>query len=77
VHEVATDPQSPEHAYLSYYSGGLRSLEIQGNELVEVGGYLDPDGNNYWGVEAFVRDGQTIVHGSDRDSGLWIFRRTG
>ena len=76
VHEVATDPQSATHAYLSYYAGGLRSLEIQGNELVEVGGYLDPEGNNFWGVETFVRDGATIILGSDRDSGLWIFRRT-
>lgn len=84
VHEVATDPQSASHAYLSYYAGGLRSLEIQcANplddftcELVEVGGYLDPDGNNFWGVETFVRNGETIILGSDRDSGLWIFRRT-
>jgi len=77
VHEVATDPQSASNAYLAYYSGGLRSLEIQGTELVEVGGYLDPNGNNFWGVEAFVRDGETIILGSDRDSGLWIFKRTG
>jgi hypothetical protein len=84
VHEVATDPQSANHAFLSYYSGGLRSLEIQCSnpldettcELVEVGGYLDLEGNNFWGVETFVRDGETIILGSDRDSGLWIFRRT-
>jgi hypothetical protein len=85
VHEVATDPQNARRAYLSYYSGGIRSLEIQcrdpGNEatceLVEVGGYLDPAGNDFWGVEAFVRDGTTYVLGSDRDSGLWIFRVKG
>ena len=84
VHEVATDPQSASHAFLSYYAGGLRSLEIQCSnpldettcELVEVGGYLDEEGNNFWGVETFVRNGQTIILGSDRDSGLWIFRRT-
>jgi hypothetical protein len=39
-----------------------------------VGSYLDPQGNNFWGVEAFKRNGQTYVLGSDRDSGLWIFR---
>jgi len=83
VHEVATDPQAANRAYLSYYAGGLRSLEIrcQGNsgncKLVEVGGYLDPNGNDFWGVEAFVRNGETIVLASDRDSGLWIFKRTG
>lgn len=84
VHEVATDPQNANRAYLSYYAGGLRSLEIQcANpldvstcELVEVGGYLDPDGNNFWGVETFIRNGETIILGSDRDSGLWIFRST-
>lgn len=82
VHEVATDPQSANLAFLSYYSGGLRALEIDcldpadtGTcELVETGGYLDPQGNDFWGVEAFVRDGQTYILGSDRDSGLWIFR---
>lgn len=83
VHEVATDKQDPNRAYLSYYAGGLRSLEIRCTgggkkcQLVEVGGYLDPNGNDFWGVETFVRNGQTIILGSDRDSGLWIFRRTG
>ncbi|HEX2029212.1 MAG TPA: hypothetical protein VHF25_14555 [Nitriliruptorales bacterium] len=81
VHEVATHPTDPSLAFLSYYSGGIRMVEIQCTgdadpptcELVEVGGYLDPDGNDFWGVEVFVRDGVTYVLGSDRDSGLWIF----
>ena len=81
VHEVATHPTQWDQAYLSYYSGGIRSLEIQCAdendtstcELVETGGYLDPQGNDFWGVEVFVRDGRTLVFGSDRDSGLWIF----
>ena len=92
VHEVAVDPQDPSLAYLAYYAGGLRVIQIQcpaGTpydpenppadmstcELVEVGGYLDPAGNDFWGVETFVGDdGQTYILGSDRDSGLWIFR---
>jgi hypothetical protein len=83
VHEVAVDPQDPSLAYLSYYSGGLRALQIQcANpadtstcELVEVGGYLDPAGNNFWGVETFIgEDGFTYILASDMDSGLWIFR---
>ena len=85
VHEVATDPLSAKRAYLSYYSGGMRAIEIQCTnpkkeetcELVEVGSYLDEHGNDFWGVEAFVRDGKTYVLGSDRDSGLWIFRVNG
>ena len=82
VHEVAVDPQDPSLAYLAYYSGGLRAVQIQCSnpadnatcELVEVGGYLDQAGNDFWGVETFVgEDGMTYVLASDRDSGLWIF----
>jgi hypothetical protein len=85
VHEVATHPELWDQAYLSYYAAGMRSLKIQCDdpgdtstcELVETGGYLDPEGNDFWGVETFLRDGRTIVLGSDRDSGLWIFEDTG
>jgi hypothetical protein len=73
VHEVAVDPQDASLAYLSYYSGGLRALQIVDGRLVEVGGYLAPDGNDFWGVETFVRDGVTYILASDRDSGLFIF----
>jgi hypothetical protein len=85
VHEVATDPVRADRAYLSYYSGGMRALDIVCSdpsdestcELEEVGGYLDEHGNDFWGVEAYRRSGSssTFVLGSDRDSGLWIFRR--
>jgi hypothetical protein len=83
VHEVAVDPQDASLAYLSYYGGGMRAIQIVCSnpsdtstcELIEVGGYLDPLGNDFWGVEAFVGDdGQTYVLGSDMDSGLWVFR---
>jgi len=74
VHEVATDPNDPSRAYLSYYSGGMRAIEITGgSELAETGGYLAPNGNDFWGVEAFSRNGQTYVAGSDRDDGLYLF----
>ncbi|MGI8810326.1 MAG: PA domain-containing protein [Acidimicrobiales bacterium] len=90
VHEVATDPTDPSLLYLSYYSGGLRALQIQCSnpadnttcELVEVGGYLDPDGNNFWGVEVIrnpadkpnVQGDEVLILASDRDHGLFIFR---
>ena len=87
VHEVAVDPQDASLAYLSYYSGGLIAIQIEEDAtvcaaqddtapcLVEVGGYRDPMGNDFWGVETFVGDdGFTYILGSDRDSGLWIFR---
>ena len=90
VHEVATDPTDPSLAYLSYYSGGLRALQIQcANpadtttcQLVEVGGYLDPAGNDFWGVEVIpnpadnpaVDGDEVLILASDRDYGLFIFR---
>ncbi|MBT2521152.1 LVIVD repeat-containing protein [Arthrobacter sp. ISL-28] len=83
VHEVAVDPQDPSLAYLSYYSGGLRAIQIQCSnpadtatcELMEVGSYLDPEGNDFWGVETFIgENGTTYILASDRDSGLWIFK---
>lgn len=94
VHEAAVDPLDPSLAYLSYYSGGLRAVQIRcagapydpatapadtGTcELVEVGSYLDPAGNDFWGVETFIgEDGRTYILGSDRDSGLWIFTDPG
>ena len=77
VHEVATSQQDPNIAYFAYYAGGFRVVEIQNGELVEVGGYLDENGNNFWGVEVFERDGVEYVAASDRDFGLYIFRYTG
>lgn len=85
VHEVATDPTDPSLAYLAYYSGGLRAVQIQCSnpadtstcELVEVGGYLDPEGNNLWGVEVIpdpANPGDVLILASDRDYGLFIFR---
>jgi hypothetical protein len=89
VHEVATHPTDSSLAYLSYYAGGLRAVQVQCSnpadtttcELVEVGGYLDPDGNNFWGVEMVpnpadnpaVSGDERLVLGSDRDYGLFIF----
>ena len=77
VHEVATSMQDASLAYYSYYSGGFRVTEVQNGELVEVGGYLDENGNNFWGVEVFERHGVEYVAASDRDHGLFIFRYTG
>jgi hypothetical protein len=82
VHEVAADKNDARRFYSSYYGGGVVMLEIQCAdesdkstcELVEVGGYLDPLGNDFWGVETYEKDGTTYVLGSDRASGLWVFK---
>ena len=84
VHEVATEKTDASRAFFSYYSGGIRAMQIQCTNpakrstcrLVETGGYLDHEGNNFWGIETFVRDGITYAAGSDMDHGIWIVKRT-
>ena len=78
VHEVATDPDR-DLAYLSYYAGGLRVLAYgRSSGLTEVGHYIHPGGNNFWGVEVHKHpNGEKYVLASDRDTGLWIFQYTG
>ena len=77
VHEVATSQQDANLAYFSYYSGGFRVAEIQGNKLVEVGRFIDEGGSNFWGVQTFEKNGKEYVAASDRDFGLYIFEYTG
>ncbi len=74
VHEVATDPTT-NRAYLSYYAGGFRALKYSRAGLVETGGYLDPKGNDFWGVEIWKHPstGKKYVLASDLDYGLYIF----
>ena len=89
VHEVEVPRNDPDEgganvdtdrlAYFSWYSGGFRVVDISDPaNPEEVGHYIDPAGNNFWGV-ALAEDpsGNRIVLGSDRDYGLFIFRYTG
>lgn len=83
VHEVATEKTDASRAFLSYYSGGIRAIQIQCTDpsdvsscrLVETGGYLDPHGNEFWGIETWVRDGVVYAAGSDMDGGIFIVKR--
>jgi hypothetical protein len=45
--------------------------------LAEVGHYVGPAGNDFWGVEVSRRGHDTLVYASDRHSGLFVFRYTG
>jgi len=80
VHEVAMDPED-NLAYLSYYDAGLRVVRFGNDGIQEVGHYVDANGNDFWGVQAHRLPADatetTYILGSDRDSGLWIFRYTG
>jgi hypothetical protein len=75
VHEVATDP-SRNVAYFSYYAGGFRAVKFGPGGIQETGGYLDPKGNDFWGVEVWKYPGtnQTYILASDLDFGLFIFK---
>jgi hypothetical protein len=83
VHEAATSAIDPSLVYLSYYAGGFRILRIVGDQLVEIGAWIDPPaavdgdpaGNNFWGVQVFQHEGRELVAASDRDFGLYIFER--
>ncbi len=80
VHEVAVD-KAVDLGYLSYYDAGLRVISFGPAGITEVGHYIHPGGNDFWGVEAHRLPGDpsetTYILASDRDSGLWIFRYTG
>ncbi|MGH9245575.1 MAG: PA domain-containing protein [Acidimicrobiales bacterium] len=76
IHEVDFDPDV-RLAYLSYYSAGFRVCAYGPWGLKEVGAYIDPDGNNFWGVEVWHdENGEKYVLASDRDFGLYIFQFT-
>lgn len=77
VHEVATSRRSERLAYLAYYAAGFRVVKIKDGELRGVGSFIDEEGNNFWGVEVFRRNGREYVAASDRAYGLYIFRYTG
>jgi hypothetical protein len=72
-------PDDDNLAYFSWYAGGFRVVDITDPaNPTEVGHYIDPNGNNFWGVAlAQDQDGDRIVLASDRDFGLFIFRYTG
>lgn len=77
VHEVAMSEKRNDLAYLSYYAGGFRVLKIENDKLVEVGKFIDAEGNNFWGVQVWQKDGKEYILASDRDYGLYIFEYTG
>ncbi len=76
VHEVATDPQKNNRAYLSHYSGGFRVVQFGRSGIKEIGAFIPEGGTNIWGVQVHYMPGsdEAFVLASDRDAGLWILR---
>ena len=72
--------------FVAWYSAGMRALEYRpghwhrGNGDVyswnvhEVGRFIAEDGSNFWGVHLDELDGEQIILGSDRNTGLWVFK---
>jgi hypothetical protein len=89
VHEVEVPRGDPDEgganidtdklAYFSWYAAGFRVINFTNPASpAAVGHYVDPAGNNFWGVAlAEDQNGNRIVLASDRDFGLFIFRYTG
>lgn len=77
VHEVAASLQDEGVAYLSYYAGGIRVISVDAvTGITEEAAFIDEGGNNFWGIEAFERDGVEYIAASDRDKGLYILKYT-
>jgi hypothetical protein len=77
VHEVAMSEKRNGLAYFAYYAGGFRVARIEDGKLVERGAFREADGNNFWGVQLFQKNGKEYVLASDRDYGLYVFEYTG
>ena len=78
IHEFAADP-TENLGYSAYYAGGIRVLEFdRASGLRQVGAFIAPEGNDFWGVEQFTTpEGDRLIAGSDRDFGLYLLRYTG
>jgi hypothetical protein len=73
--------------FVSWYSLGMRAVEYRpghfhdnsngegsySENVHEVGRFIADEGSNFWGVHVDELDGQQVILGSDRNTGLWIF----
>lgn len=97
MHNVEGDPTAANRAFISWYSLGMRAIEVDagfsvrppdddwdaadpglddyyGQNVREVGRWIAPDGSNFWGLHVTQIDGDQYILGSDRNTGLHIFR---
>jgi hypothetical protein len=84
VHEVKTDPRGNYLGYISYYHAGARVVKFGPEGIREVGHFISPRGNNFWGTFPLKKAfGQKKTKGpipllmSDRDYGLYVMKYTG
>lgn len=74
MHNVIVDGR---RAYISWYADGLRVVDFSDPaNPTEVAHFVDQGGSNFWGIYLYTDpDGNKYILGSDRDSGLWIFKQ--
>lgn len=88
MHNIETDPTDRARMFISWYSLGMRAVEWREGHLHnpsqagqsvaswnvhEVGRWIAEDGSNFWGVHVTEIDGNQVILGSDRNTGLHIF----
>ncbi|HEV8572175.1 MAG TPA: hypothetical protein VGR49_03870 [Actinomycetota bacterium] len=80
VHEVETDPRlGVRLVYVAWYNAGFRvvAYDSAGN-IRQVGRFIAQKGNDFWGAAVQKRGSRRpLLHMSDRDYGLFIFKYTG
>lgn len=78
-HEVKTDPRARRRlVYSSYYMAGARVLKYTNKGMREVGHYIGPGGNDFWGVYPLKRGKKRpLLLFSDRSYGLYILKYNG
>ena len=80
IHEIETDPRAGyKLGYIAWYSIGLKVISwSRENGIQSRGVFRHVGGNDFWGVSLQKRGKRRpLIHMSDRDSGLWIFKYTG
>lgn len=72
MHNVVVDGT---RAYISWYAEGMRVIDFSNpRKPKEIAHFVAPEGSDFWGVYLHtLPNGQQVLLGSDRDSGLWIF----
>ena len=75
AHNLVTEAR---RAYIAWYADGIRVMDFTDPARpLEVGRFVDEaGGSDFWGVYLLRHpDGNSYILGSDRDTGLWIFKR--
>lgn len=72
IHNPLVDPRDPRHAYLAWYSDGIRMIDISDPaHPTELAAWVPPGGGQIWNVSFY---GDLLLAG-DINNGLYILHR--